>query len=316
MRFEWPLALLALLLVPLLLAGSLVLERRRARYAVVYTNIDVLAQVAGGTRRLRTYLPLALLLLALTSALAALSRPRIELPQMREQASIVLAVDTSGSMAADDVKPTRLAAAEQAIGRFLTALPRRYRIGLVTFSSEPRVASPLTWSRDQVRQALAWAGVPGKGTAIGDALGRSLRLLQPTSPDPSNGPLSAIVLLSDGAQTRGTLAPLQGAARAVDAGVPVYTVALGTPTGTIREGVISLPVPPDAATLGQIASATGGQAFAPPDEARLDAVYEHLASQLGRTMRWRELADVLVGLAALLALGAGACALWVRDRLP
>ena len=99
-------------------------------------------------------------------------------------------------------------------------------------------------------------------------------------PDPGQ-PLSAILLLSDGAQTRGTLAPLQGAARAKSYGIPVYTVALGTPNGVLNRGGFARPVPPDPTTLRQIAQTTGGEFFATQNEARLNAVYEDLASRLG-----------------------------------
>jgi Ca-activated chloride channel family protein len=247
-----------------------------------------------------------------------------------EQASIALTVDTSGSMAADDVKPTRLGAAEGAIRRFLDEIPKKYRVGLVTFSSEPFVVSPLTFDRQRLLSALRYDLVPGQGTAIGDALARAVELLQPVAADgepvPAAGPtapagapgkpLSAILLLSDGAQTRGTLQPLQGAARAKSYGIPIYTVALGTPNGTLNRGGFARPVPPDPGTLRQIALTTGGEFFATQDQAHLNAVYEDLASRLGRTKEWREVTYVLVGLAALLALCAGGLSLLWNPRLP
>ena len=141
-----------------------------------------------------------------------------------EQASIALTVDMSGSMAADDVKPTRLGAAEGAIRRFLDEIPKKYRVGLVTFSSEPFVVSPLTFDRQRLLSALQYDLVSGQGTAIGDALARAVELLQPVAADgepvPAAGPtapagapgkpLSAILLLSDGAQTRGDAAAARG----------------------------------------------------------------------------------------------------------
>jgi Ca-activated chloride channel homolog len=137
----------------------------------------------------------------------------------------------------------------------------------------------------------------------------------PPDPDPE-GPPSAILLLSDGAQTRGILRPLEGAARAKSYGIPVYAVALGTPGGVINRGGYERPVPPDPATLRQIAGTTGGEFFEIRDQARLNAVYEDLASRLGEKKEWRELSFVLVGLAALFALAAGALSvLWVQ-RLP
>jgi Ca-activated chloride channel family protein len=331
-RIAWPLALLALLLVPLAVLGYLALERRRARYAIHYTNIDVLASVAGGTRRWRALIPPVLALLALTFAVAALARPEVRVSVASEQASIALVLDVSGSMSAEDVKPTRLAAAQEAVRRFLDRLPAKYRVGLVTFSSEPFVASPLTHDRDLVLEGLEYGTSFGQGTAIGDALARSVELLQPTAidgdgasstappppptPQAPDGPLSAILMLSDGAQTRGTLLPLEGADRARSYGIPIYTVALGTPNGVITRGGFSRPVPPDPVTLRQIAQRTGGEFFATRDEAHLNAVYDDLASRLGQKKEWRELSFALLGVAALLALGAGALSLLWVQRLP
>jgi len=330
-RIQWPLALLALLLVPLAVLAYAAIERRRARYAIHYTNIEVLAAVAAGGRRWRYLLPPVFALVALTCALAALARPEARVSVASEEASIALTVDVSGSMSADDVKPTRLGAAQEAIRRFLAGLPTRYRVGLIMFSSEPYVAAPLTHDRQLVLEGLLLGDAGfGQGTAIGDALARSVEMLRPLAtngevapapgspappPDP-NRPLSAILLLSDGAQTRGTLAPLAGAARAKSYGIPIYTVALGTPDGVLNRGGFSRPVPPDPVTLRQIARATGGEFFATQSEARLNAVYEDLASRLGHKNAWRELSFALVGVAALFALAAGALSLVWNQRLP
>jgi Ca-activated chloride channel family protein len=328
MRLVWPLGLLALLLVPLALAGYVWIERRRARYAIHYTNIEVLASVVTRGSRWRGLVPVVLVLLALTSALAAVSRPEANVAVDSEQASIALAVDMSGSMAAEDVKPTRLGAAEEAIRRFLKDLPTKYRVGLVTFAVDSYIASPLTEDRSLVLQALEYNNIPRQGTAIGDALARSVELLHPVATDGGsaaatgpvpvdpNRPLSAILLLSDGAQTSGVLAPLDGAARAKSYGIPVYTVALGTPDGVITRGGFSRPVPPDPTTLRQIAKTTGGEFFEIRNQTRLNAVYEDLALRLGHKKEWRELSFILVGLAALFALGAGAASLLWGPRLP
>ncbi len=344
MRIETPLALLALLLVPLALLAYRAVERRRARYAVHYTNIEVLAGVVAGGSRWRWLLPPALAALSLICAIAALARPEIRTTVANEEASIALTVDLSGSMSATDIKPTRVGAAHEAIRRFLEQVPKKYRIGLVTFSSEPFVASPLTRDHELVLQSLRFGESFGRGTAIGDALARSVELLEPFSalsatapgsapglppstllPPPAappppprdrDAPPSAILLLSDGAQTRGTLAPLEGAARAKSYGIPIYTVALGTPGGTLNFGGIPRPVPPDPTTMRQIAQLTGGEFFATRSTARLNAVYEDLASRLGKTKAWRQLSFALAGAAALFALAAGALSvLWVQ-RLP
>ena len=175
MRFEWPLMLLLLLLVPAALLASFFAARRRARYVVSFTNLDVLASVAGSVPRWRLVIPAALAVLALIAALTALARPRLPTSVGREQASIVLTVDISGSMRATDVKPSRLGAAQDAIRRFLDKLPERYRVGLVTFSGEPYVASPLTRDRGLVLAALE-SSYTGRGTAIGDGLAQAVQV--------------------------------------------------------------------------------------------------------------------------------------------
>jgi Ca-activated chloride channel family protein len=332
-RFDWPFVLPALLLVPLVVLGGLAIRRRRRPpYALQFTNIEVLATVPAAASRWRSYAPPALVLLALTCALVALARPAREVSVTNEQTSIVLAVDTSASMAAADVSPTRLAAADQGVRRFLARVPAKYRVGLVTFSSAPQVAAPLSWNRGLVVSALRDADAPGAGTAIGDALARAVELLQPIarpaqpssqafSSTPSPTPIaagapSAIVFLSDGAQTRGRLSPLAGAGRAAADGIPVYTIALGTATGVVHEGVLSLRVPPDPAVLQRISQATGGTFFAAMDEADLDVAYQHLASRIGRTTEWHEVGSVFMGLAALLALAGGVLSLCWSERLP
>ena len=341
MKFEWPLMLLVLLVVPAILLAYFFASRRRARYMVTFTNLDVLASVVGSVPRWRHIVPAALALLALTAALTALARPRLPMSVGREQASIVLTVDVSGSMRATDVKPTRLGAAQAAIHRFLDKLPDKYRVGLVTFSAEPYVASPLTRDRQLVIAALD-SVYTGRGTAIGDGLARSVELVQPVvaegdapaaasaaaaEPDP-NRPLSAILLLSDGAQTTGLLTPSEGAERAKSYGIPIYTIALGTPNGFVEPGGgfggggfgggggFRRPVPPDPETLAQIAEITGGEAFTTASEARLNEVYDDITSRIGKTTEWREATSLFLGAAALLALGASLLSLLWGNRLP
>ncbi|MFN2467920.1 MAG: VWA domain-containing protein [Gaiellaceae bacterium] len=332
MSFRWPLLLIALALVPLAFAAYLLLERRRARFAVRFTNLEVLAAVAGHSASWRRWVPPALFLLALALALTALARPRVNVSVARQQASIVVTIDSSGSMLAEDVKPTRLAAAQEAVRRFLERLPKQYRVSLVTFSSETFVLTPLTHDRELVREALLLLS-PGMGTAIGDAVARSVEVGREgeTAPEDGGGPgapadagknrpLTAIVMLSDGFQTRGTLQPLEGAQRAKSFGIPVYTVALGTPEGevTFDRGPYTrtIPVPPDKPTMKRIARLTGGQFFEARSGDRLNAVYESLGSRLGRTRELREATSYLLGGSALLLLGAGLLSVRWLQRLP
>ena len=318
MSFAWPAFLLALLVVPLVLAYALWADRRRARYAVAFTNLDVLASVVPARGfAWRRWLPLALLLLALAAASAALARPRAETWVPDDNATVVLLVDTSGSMRARDVEPTRLDAASAAMRAFLDRLPARFHVGLVEFSSVPEVLAEPTRDRQLVRDAITYLS-PDAGTAIGDGLDISTKLVQATlarqgvRPDVSGKLPAAIVLLSDGTQNRGRLLPQEAAKRARAAGVRVYTVALGTPHGVVRFGFgpfgQTIPVPPDPVTLRAIARITEGKSYTAKSAERLEAVYRQLGSSIGRRRETRDIESWFVGAAALLltaAVGAG-----------
>ena len=134
MSFATPLLLFGLLLVPLLVLGYVLMQRRPGRYAVRYTNLDVLASVAASTYSWRRHLGLAVFLLALTALLVGFARPKITRMADREEATIVLVIDVSGSMSAKDVKPTRLEAAQVVVREFLDHLPKKFQVGVVSFS--------------------------------------------------------------------------------------------------------------------------------------------------------------------------------------
>jgi Ca-activated chloride channel family protein len=337
MSFEWPVAVVALLVVPLVLVGYLLVQRRPARYALTYTNLDVLASVIDRPSAWRRYLPLALFLAALTALALGLARPEVTVTGTREEATIILAIDSSGSMLADDVRPTRLEAAQAAVRTFLDRLPTKYRVGMVTFAAEAQVVAPVTTDRGIVRESLDYL-VPGRGTAIGDAVKRAaelgqeavgtpdsrvtiaLRTAAPTPPAQTGRSPVAILFLSDGFQTAGMLSPLQGAQAARRLGIPVYTIALGTPNGVLEldfEGFRRrIPVPPDRATLRQIAETTGGEYFDAPSARALEAAYEKLGSLLSHEPEELEATFAFVGAGAALLLAAGVLsALW-SSRLP
>jgi Ca-activated chloride channel homolog len=334
--FSHPWLLLSLLAIPAAVGIYLLAERRRMRYAVRFTNLDVLATVAGG-RQWRRYAAPVVFLLALASLCFGLSRPHVKRMLPSERATVILVVDASGSMQARDVKPTRLEAAQDAVRTFLHKVPKRVRVGLVVFAGEPQVAAPPTTDRELVLASVDQIGLfPGfGGTAIGDALAEAVQLgLQSignesgnrnlasaiAAPSPPPRGLVSILFLSDGKQTRGALQPLQGAARAKAVGFPVFTVALGTPHGTLTRGfgIFSrrIPVPPDPATLHAIADRTGGEFFAAQSADSLDAAYAKLGSSLGRTPGRSEVtfAFLLGGIGLLLAAGV-LSALWA-PRFP
>jgi Ca-activated chloride channel family protein len=325
-----PWLLLSLLVVGAAVVAYLALERRRSRYVVYFTNVDVLASVAGRSRGYRRHAVAALVVASLAALCFAAARPTVTVAAPLDKATVVLVLDVSGSMRAEDVAPTRLAAAQAAIHRFLDNVPDGLRVGLVAFSDDPQVVAVPTTDHESVHVSLELV-FPQRGTAIGDALARAVELARDAvrgdAADaggelrtPDGRPLATVLLLSDGTQMGGLLEPLDGAQLAKDAGVPVYTIGLGTDEGVVeffRQGERRvIQVPPDRETLASIASATGGEYFDAPDAERLGDVYEGLGSRLGRVDERREVsAVVLAGGAALLA-GAGLLAgLW-RPPLP
>ncbi len=347
MTFSQPLLLLSLLAVPLAIGVYVLSERRRMRYAVRYTNVDLLASVAGG-RQWRRLVPAVVMLVAVATLCVAVARPHVHTTAADERATIVLVLDVSGSMQANDVKPTRLVAAQQALRIFLKKVPSRVRLALILFAGEAEVAAPPTRDHALVLQAVDDAGVQlggGGGTAIGDALAAAVRLglssagigssrglaaYHPVAAPPSpSSTLVTILFLSDGHQTRGELQPLQGADVARRAGIPVYTIALGTKGARITnfpffggggafgnsQGLRNA-LAPDPVTLHAIARVTGGTFYHARTAGAAKDAYSKLGSSLGRVPARNEVTSYFVaGAALLLLLAVGLGALWA-PRLP
>jgi Ca-activated chloride channel family protein len=322
--FGSPLLLLTLAVPLAAVAAYVWLDRRPPREAVAYPNFAVLAAVATRTGGWKRHVVAGLILLAIAALCVGVARPRLPLTATSQGATVVLVVDVSLSMNATDVSPSRLAAARAAITRFADRSPGGVRVALVAFSDEPVVLTPPTTNRKLLQDGIEQLS-PGFGTAIGDAVARGVELARTSTAEsgavpPRGKPLGAVVLLSDGAQTRGLLTPAEGARLARRAGVPVYTISLGTLNGSVavnRGGTtIIVPVPPDRQTLAAIAEETGGKTFAVTDAARLNSVYEQLGTVVGRTRKPREITVALVGVAtALLAAALGLGSLWA-PRLP
>lgn len=353
MTFAEPVLLIGLLAIPLAIAIYLVVQRRRARYVVRFTNVDLLANLVPRTPAWRRHVPPALYVLAMGALLVALARPSATVAVPREDATIILAMDVSGSMLATDVAPSRLDSAKQAASDFVDQLPPSFRVGLVTFSTAAQVAVPPTTDRAAVHAALDALRAEG-GTALGDAIGTSLDLARSvidasrdatagsgaspeaspspgpsatSSPEPSaptetaEPPLVATVLLSDGANSTGRLEPSDAAREAAAAGMPVYTIALGTATGVVSVedefGILHrVEVPPDTDTLAAVAETTGARSFEAPTANDLQQIYESLGSRVGTRDETREVTQwfAAAGLALMVA-GAGLAAHWF-NRFP
>jgi Ca-activated chloride channel family protein len=303
MSFQTPIALLALLLVPLAVAVYLLAQRRRPRYAVRFSAAQALAAVAPspGWRR---HVPAALTALALALALISLARPEATVAVPVERASVMLVTDGSGSMRATDVAPSRLEAARDAASGFLDDVPDELQAGFVGFSNGPHTVLPPTEDREQVRTALEALTADG-GTSTGDALRAALDALPEPEGD-GDRPPGAIVLLSDGRRTAGS-DPLDVAREAAQRQVPVYTVSLGTAAGTLDTPSGRMNVPPDPETMRRIAQLTGGQAFTTADAGELSEIYDELGSRIGTREEQREVTAAFAGGALLLfGLGIGA----------
>jgi Ca-activated chloride channel family protein len=333
--FAWPVALVALLVVPAALVAYLIAQRRPSRYALSFPNLGVLESVVDRSTAWRRWVPPALFLLALAAVAVALARPQVNVTVQREQATIVLAIDSSGSMLADDVQPTRLDAAKAAVRRFLADLPPKFRVGMLTFAADTQVVAPVTTDREVVGSSLEFLQ-PLRGTAIGDAVARAAEVARdavgprasrdlasfgrPIAAASGPAPPAAVLLLSDGFQTAGLLQPLEGAARAKELGIPVYSIALGTDEGILDFGFggeeRQIPVPPDRETLRAIANQTGGKYYDAPSAEALKAAYTDLGSILEGEPGKTEATFAFLAAAAVLALlAAGLSALWF-SRLP
>jgi len=320
MTFDWPLALIGLLVVPALIALYVLRERRRTEYAARFTTPGLLPNLVDSAPGWRRHLPLALLLVALAAMVVGVARPHASVSVQREEATVILVIDTSLSMRADDVKPTRLFAARKAARAFVAEMPKKFRVGIVGFSGRAYVALPPTDDRTLVPTALASLR-PGEGTSLGDAVALATQLGQRQRGSDGTIPPTAILVISDGTQLSGRTEPGTAALKARSLHIPVNAILLGKEDGVIEVPLVGgfkaqIRVPPNPETLKLITGVTGGQLFISPDDPRLKQIYEKLGSRLGHRTETREITDYFAGgSAALLFVGGALSALWFR-RIP
>ncbi len=318
--FQWPLVLVALGAVPIIAAVYLRRERGNEGRVAQFANPALLPNLLPRSPGGRRHIPFAIFLVALAAILVGAARPHASVSTKREEATVVLAIDVSRSMAAKDVRPTRLGAARSAARAFVHKVPDKFRVALVSFASRASPALPPTTDRDLVEQALRSLR-PGLGTALGDAVSLSVQLGRRARSRDGRIPPTAVVLISDGVQQGGNIATPAAARRARRLHVPVYTILVGTRRGVVER---QLPggftertqVPPSPQTLRTLARTTGGRFFTARDDERLREVYERLSSRLGKRTTTREMTDVFAaGSAALLLAGAGLSTIWFRRPL-
>jgi Ca-activated chloride channel family protein len=320
MTFDRPLALLFLLVVPVLVGLWVLNERRRRAEASRFANLALVPNlIARRPGRIR-YLPLGLLLLALSALLTGIARPHAIVKVPRKEATIVIALDVSRSMSAPDVKPTRLAAARTAASAFLDKVPDTYSVALVAFGSRAFVAVPPTTDRQLVRAGLNNLN-SGEGTAIGDAVLISAQLGRRHRDADGRIPPTTVLVISDGAPQGGRVPPLTAAKRAKQLHVTVSTVLVGTAGGVVTANLVGgykerIRVPPSPGTLQQVAKITGGEFFRARTSTALQHVYERLATRTGHRKQNREITDVFAGGAAALLLIGGAFSAALFRRVP
>lgn len=315
--FLSPWRLLLLLAVVALAVVYVVFQRRRSAYAVRFTNLELLESVAPKRPGWRRHLTAAVQLLALATLVVAFAQPTHEVKVPRERATVVLAIDTSLSMEATDVKPDRISAAKAAATSFLNDVPAEVNVGLVSFSGTSQLEVAPTTDRQAVADAIADLEL-GEGTAIGSAIDTSLDALGtvPPAPDGSTVP-AAVVVMSDGTTTMG-VANTDAAQRAKEEGVPVSTIAFGTPQGTVTipETGETVQVPVDAEALAAIADATGGQSYEAATQGQLTDVYASIGSSIGYDTVDSDITEWFVAGALLGFVVAAGFALAWSNRIP
>ncbi len=315
---------LVVLLLPAALAiVYIVLLRRRERFAVRFTNLELLDKVAPERPGWRRHAPAVALLAGLVVLAFAVARPARVVQVPREQATVTLSIDVSLSMEAEDVAPNRLTAAQEAASRFLELAPEELEIGVVAFSG---VAVPIlspTTDRGLAQLAIDRLEL-GEGTAIGEGIFAAVQLMEnrldrppPDAEDQGGGdePAQAIVVLSDGETTMGR-PDLEAAAAAEEAGIPVFTISFGTPRGEVVIAGDTIPVPVNEGALREVAATTGGEFFeaATADEVR--QILDDLGSRVGFEEESREVTDWFAGAGMVLALLAAAGSLLWFSRFP
>jgi Ca-activated chloride channel homolog len=310
-----PLALWGLALVPLTLGVALLLRRRRTRYPVMFTNLDLLEQVASAHRRAWwRHIPLLLFLLALAAAAASVARPHLSLTSESHGALIMFVVDTSGSMQATDIAPSRLGAVVAVMQGMLSTLPQSTRVGLIGFSNQAEVLDAPTTNRKQVQSGLSVL-TPSGGTALPVAMVQAVKVLLATARgegiEPHAGRVlpAAVVVGTDGGTNRGTVSLQAVTTLAKTVGIRIFGVTVGTSHGTISRGPglvrDGFDVPANPATVAFLARETGGQAYLAIDANGLYSIYHTLGRGVVRTTRRTDITSWF-DLAAALLLPAGA----------
>ena len=314
MSFGNPVLLVGLVAIPLLVRWYVGRQRRRAQAASAFVAPQLTESVAPRRPRWRRHVPMLAFVLAVAVLIVAAARPQRSVAKATTSGAVMLVDDVSSSMQATDVAPSRLGAAQRAAKRFLSEVPSAVQVGLVEFTWSPTVLQSPTGDHALTKAALAQVPRTSGGTAVGEAILTGARELRSVPRIGGKLPPGAIVLISDGASNVG-VSPLTVARQAAAWHIPIYTVSVGTPSGTIqvRRGsqTTTAPVPVDRGELAEIARLSGGRAFTAADAAGVSAAYGHLAARLGTKRVSEEITATFAGLGlALLLVGSALTLRW------
>jgi len=337
MTFIWPIMLIFLVLVPIFVATYLWLQQRRRDQLARYGDAGLMPGSASrGRSGVRRHLPAVLFLLALTILIVALARPQTVLSLPRLEGTVVMAFDVSGSMAADDLKPTRLDAAKAAATDFVQNQPSSVQVGVVSFSDGALPAQVPTNDQGAVLLAISRLTTQ-KGTSLGEGIQTALKTIdaatnppltlstrgQNATPTPSPTPVpkgtyssAVIILLTDGENNEAP-DPLAAAQAAADRGVRIYTVGIGSPSGAdLKINGFTIHSRLDESTLQQIAQITGGTYYNAQSTQDLKDIYDKLDPQLIVKPQNTEVTSLLAGAGIVVLLLGGALSLLWLGRVP
>jgi Ca-activated chloride channel homolog len=312
--FASPLVLLGLLAIPALAVWYVAEQQRRVAAQRAFTSPTLALSPIPNRPRWRRHVPVAVLALALAVLILAAAKPQRPQTVPVTSATIMLANDVSDSMQSTDVKPSRLGAAQKAAETLIARVPSTVKVGSIEFARTPIVLQSPTADRRLTDAAVASLKPGGGGTAIGEAIETALQQIADAPKVDGKHPPGAIVLLSDGASNVG-IDPVAAAALAKRQHVRIYTIAIGTPYGTIR-GIehgreTTIPVPVSPQQLADTAAASGGRTFRATDGAVARAIYAHLARTLGHKVVKEQITATFAGAGfVLLLLSGGLTLLW------
>ncbi len=321
MSFASPVLLVMLLAVPAAAGGLILLDRWRDQRSLAWAPAPLQANMVERPPRWRRTIPLALLLVGVALLLVGFARPKATFHVSSQEATVVLVLDESGSMAADDSSPTRFGHAKDIVRAFMKQLPHGYEMSLVTFSDHASVVAAPTHDLTQVEAALDRAKTGPQGTAIAAAVQKGVQVGSLVKGSvKGKRPPAVVVLLSDGGQTAGQVTVAQATQSARKAGIPVSAVLIGTPDGLVHQKLKDgyteqIQVPAQPQTLQQIARGTSGF-YMTGQTVNVKGVYDELGSRVGQRKKTVEVTSALAaGGLAFMLFGGLLSGVWFR-RVP